>query len=126
MVALDIDFDVFKALTARRESEEMSYNHVLRDLLDLDEPEKVERSSHSGYTWKGVTLPEGTELKSEFQGVQHTARIENGKWVQDGKTHGSPSAAAFEITHYGVNGWKFWSVKRPGDPTWQSLDRLRS
>lgn len=35
MHTIDIDFDVYKALTMRREKEEMSYNDVLRQMLGL-------------------------------------------------------------------------------------------
>jgi hypothetical protein len=35
MVALDVDFDVFKALTNRRATEAVTYNDVLREILGL-------------------------------------------------------------------------------------------
>ena len=126
MVSIDVDFDVFKALTNRRDTEAMTYNHVLRDLLGLQSPSGEQVDEPSGWTWKGVTLPDGTELKAEYKGQAHVAKIENGKWVQGGNTYNSPSAAAFAITQSGINGWWFWSVKRPSDPTWQQLGKLRS
>ena len=51
---------------------------------------------------------------------------EYGSWMQAGQTFGSPSAAAHAITQSGINGWWFWSVKRPGDPAWMQLGKLRS
>jgi hypothetical protein len=45
--------------------------------------------------------------------------------VQEGQTFSSPSAAAFAITQSGINGWWFWSVKRPSDPAWLQLRKLR-
>jgi hypothetical protein len=35
MVALDVDFEVFKALTNRRATESVTYNDVIRELLGL-------------------------------------------------------------------------------------------
>lgn len=35
MMTIDIDFDVFKELTRRRSSEEVTYNDVIRELLGL-------------------------------------------------------------------------------------------
>ena len=42
MPTIEIDFDVFKALTLRRPSEEVSENDVLRQLLHL--PAKVQEA----------------------------------------------------------------------------------
>lgn len=126
MVTLDVDFDVFKALTNRRETESVTYNDVLRELLGLHgTPSLLSPEVGAGWTWKGVTLPNETQLKAEYKGKVHVAKIENGEWVQSGQTFGSPSAAAFAITASGINGWWFWSVKRPSDPAWQQLGKLR-
>ena len=35
MEMIEIDFDVYKALTMKRTSQEVTYNDVLRELLDL-------------------------------------------------------------------------------------------
>lgn len=126
MVALDVDFDVFKALTNRRATEDVTYNDVLRELLELGAKAPPSATQNSGgWSWKGVTLPNGTELKASHQGKLCAAKIENSKWMQDGNTYASPSAAAFAITNYGINGWLFWQVKRPSDATWVQLGSLR-
>src|SRR4051812_28263485 len=119
MVALDVDFDVYKALTVRRATEDVTYNDVLRELLELGEkPAPTASPKIAGWTWKGVFLPNGTELRAEYKGTAYTAKIVDGSWMQAGQTFGSPSAAAHAITQSGINGWWFWSVKRPGDPAW--------
>jgi hypothetical protein len=41
-VQIEIDFDVFKALTALREGESDSYNHVIRRLLKLSPPSPID------------------------------------------------------------------------------------
>lgn len=125
MTTIEVDFDVFKALTVRREAETVSYNDVLRELLKLPPGSSKPAAPQAAWTWKGVTLPDGTELRAEYKGKAYTAKIEDGEWIQDGEVQSSPSAAAYAITQSGVNGWWFWSVKRPGDPTWRQLDTLR-
>lgn len=125
MATIEVDFEVFKALTNRRATEAVTYNDVLRELLGLQGAPTTPMATGPGWTWKGVTLPEGTEMKAEYKGRAYTAKIENGKWVQDGKTHTSPSAAAHAITGSGINGWWFWFVKRPSDTAWQQMGKLR-
>lgn len=125
MVTLDVDFEVFKALTNRRATEAVTYNDVLREILCLGKNSAAATTVLPGWTWKGVTLPNGTELRTEYKGKAHTAKIVNGAWVQEGQEFGSPSAAAHAITQSGINGWWFWSVKRPSDPAWLPLGKLR-
>jgi hypothetical protein len=123
---IEIDFEVFKALTNRRTTESTTYNDVLRDVLELPINPATDQPSSEGWTWKGVTLPNGTELKAEYKGQAYFAKIEDGQWMQDGESRSSPSAAAFAITESGINGWWFWSVKRPNDMAWAPLGKLRA
>jgi hypothetical protein len=125
MTGIEVDFEVFKALTVRRAAESVTYNDVLREMLELPPSLSKPQTEQKAWTWKGVTLPEGTELRAEYKGKVYTAKIAGGEWMQDGKPQSSPSAAAFAITNSGVNGWWFWSVKRPNDPTWGQLGKLR-
>lgn len=125
MVTIDVDFDVFKAITNRRADESVTNNDVLRALLKLGPAAKEAPSARKGWTWKGVTLPHGTQLRAEHKGQAHLAEIVDGQWMQDGESYSSPSAAAFAITEYGINGWRFWEAKRPTDTAWQQLGRLR-
>ena len=124
---IDIDFEVYKALTSRLPAETSTYNDVIRGLLGLSEaaPPPPEVASVGGWTWKGVTLPNGTELRANHKGQVYTAAITDGQWVQDSGTYTSPSAAGHAITQAGLNGWTFWSAKRPGDAEWTILDHFR-
>lgn len=125
MATIEVDFDVFKALTGLRATEAVTYNEVVRNLLGLGKAPAAPVPETGGWTWKGVYLPNGTELRAEYKGKAHLAKITGGVWVQNGKTFGSPSAAAHTITGSGINGWSFWSVKRLGDAGWQQLGKLR-
>ena len=130
MATIDIDFEVFKALTNERDTEETTYNTVLRKLLKLPMVPTAVPATGMGapkkaWTWKATTLPHGTQLKAEYKGQEYLAQIVDGQWLQDGHTHGSPSAAASAITGSGVNGWWFWLAKKPGEAGWTALAKLR-
>jgi hypothetical protein len=125
MVAIDIEFDVFKTLTNARESEADTYSDVIRRAFQIPSTAEVAPAS-PGANFKGVHLPEGTDLRATYKGKQHTAKIQNGRWVSEqGEVRNSPSQAAWYITESGVNGWMFWEVKRPSDANWRLLDSLR-
>jgi hypothetical protein len=146
MQQIEIDFEVFKALTALRRSETHTYNQVIRELLDIDKgvavrddpqfiknmkalaalPDLVVRSGPTtGFALRGLILPNGTLLRATHKGSSYQAMILDGEWVgEDGKTHTSPSSAASAITGNNVNGWRFWQAKRPSDSDWRNLDML--
>jgi hypothetical protein len=128
-VQIEIDFEVFQALTALRKSEADSYNHVIRRLLKLPsggltlgDVDKVMFGAWFG----NVHFPEGTKFRATYKGQTFLAQIKNGQWVGgDGIVRSSPSNAASAISGTNVNGWRFWYAQRPGDPAWQRLDELK-
>ena len=128
MPYIEIDFDVYKALTARRPSEDVSENDVLRQLLHL--PRKATPAAFAvpqpgEWITKGVRLPAGTELRASYKGQVYLARVANGSLVLNGSRYDSPSAAAMSITHHPVNGWTFWECRLPGQGKWTVLRQLR-
>jgi hypothetical protein len=129
MPTIQVDFDVFKALTLRRPSEDVSENDVLRELLGLKPKGSAGSSTRaaSSEDWitKGVRLPAGTELRATYKGQTYLARVSAGALVFDGESFESPSAAAMKITHTPVNGWTFWRCRLPGQTKWQLLKALR-
>jgi hypothetical protein len=129
MPSIEIDFDVFKALTARRMSEDMTENDVLRQLFNLGKrdgaPTKTDSPASDDWVAKGVRLPPGTELRSTHKGRTYLARVNSGALVLQGQRFNSPSAAAMSITGNAVNGWTFWEYKLPGQDRWQILRSLR-
>jgi hypothetical protein len=146
---IDIEFDVFKGLTALRSSESESYSDVIRKLLNLPaDPASAQRPTFGAFLnnavveqltglgglrpvafgiWFGdVHLPEGTILRATYKGKNYSAQIVNGQWIdQDGIVRRSPSDAAGAISGTNVNGWRFWHVQRPGDAVWRRLDELK-
>lgn len=125
--SIPIDFEVYKALTAKLQSPDDSYNNVLRRDLGMTTADGRATSSAGTRPWvvDGVTLPHGTEFRREFKGKLYTARVENGALVLDGKRHASPSRAAMAVTKSQTNGWVFWECREPGEADWIRLDSLR-
>jgi len=130
MRTIEVDFDVFKALTLRRPSEDISENDVLRDLLGLStkrgpSPPSGAVSAPGDWVTKGVRFPAGTEFRATYKGQTWLARVEGGALVRDGKRYDSPSAAAVSITDNPVNGWTFWECRLPGQAGWKIIKTLR-
>lgn len=130
MHTIEVDFDVFKQLTIRRTTEDVSYNDVIRELLGLGQ-DKAQTSkgetdiSPNDWIAKGVRFPTDTEFRATYKGQVRTGRVEGGALIVDGKRFESPSAAAVAITGSPVNGWRFWECRLPGKPSWQPIENLR-
>jgi predicted CopG family antitoxin len=132
MSTIEIDFEVYKALTMLRENESTSYNDALRRLLRLgiekaELAEEAPEDSDKGCTMQGINFPEGTQFRVTYKGRTYNAQIRGARWVdQEGCVRTSPSDAATAITRNNVNGWRFWWFKRPGDASWRKLRELQS
>ncbi|MBS0365503.1 MAG: DUF2924 domain-containing protein [Proteobacteria bacterium] len=129
MPTIEVDFDVFKALTARRPAENVSENDVLRELLHLPRSASGSalpaRPAPDDWVTKGVRLPAGSELRATYKGQTYLARVAAGALVLNGKRFDSLSAAAMSVTQHPVNGWTFWKARLPGQGRWADLKALR-
>ena len=146
-VNIEIDFDVFKAITMRRASEAVTPNDVLREVFKLPPSENAPAPSappaqktpqslppidtnqsvggSGDWVTKGVRFPQGTEFRARHKGVTHCAKVGGGALVLNGKWFDSPSAAAVSITNNSVNGWIFWECRLPGESSWKLISSLR-
>jgi hypothetical protein len=140
---IEIDFEVFKALTTQLRDERDNYNEVVRRLLnlpasDLDadplsfEPAGIAVQGQgllgpsAGVWYSNVFFPDGTIFRATYKGHTYYAAIREGAWTDGfGVTRTSPSDAASAISKTNVNGWKFWFTKRPQDVDWVRMDSLR-
>jgi hypothetical protein len=128
---IEVDFDVFKALTARRASEAVTENDVLRSLLGLNSKRDLTASiatdSPDAEDWiaKGIRFPANTEFRASHKGQTWLGRVERGALVVNGRRFDTPSAAAVFITKSPTNGWTFWECRMPGQTTWQIIKGLR-
>ena len=130
MRQIEIDFDVFKELTAKLENEGDNYNGVLRRLLKLAAPAlaKSPPTKQAGRAWvsKGVTFDHDSEFRANYKGQMFTARVSDGRlMISEHGASSSLSHAARLITNTSVDGWTFWEVKRPTDSHWRKAGELR-
>jgi hypothetical protein len=128
MPAIEVDFDVFKALTARRPTEDVTENDVLRQLLGLAAKKAspgAPPAAPGDWVAKGVRFPSGTEFRAAYKGQTYLARIEGGALMLNGKRFDTPSAAAMSISDHPVNGWTFWEARLPGQPGWKTIKSFR-
>ena len=130
MHTVEVDFDVYKQLTLRRATEEVTYNDVIREVLGLPaagpgKPRGPNGASPHDWVAKGVRFPEGTEFRANYKGQLHTGKVEAGALVLGGHRYDSPSAAAMSLTDSAVNGWRFWECRLPGKSSWQLIESLR-
>jgi len=130
MRTIEVDFDVYKALTLRRPSEDVTENDVLRELLRLPPMRQgaVSAGSPTQGDWvaKGVRFPVGTEFRANYKGQTYLARVDSGALVLNGERFDTPSSAAMSITKGPVNGWTFWECRLPGQASWQMIKSLRN
>lgn len=143
MRTIEIDFDVFKGLTAQLVNETDTYNDVIRRLLGLPDAQAIALPGEidvpglpaiaktplemSGIWLSNVFFPNGTQFRATYKGKTHRAQIRNSQWIDElGQTRSSPSDAASAISKTNVNGWRFWFVRRPFDEDWQRMDAIKS
>ncbi len=130
MASIDVDFDVYRELTSRRTSEEVSYNDVLRQLLGLPpksfDPQAAKSQAPTS-DWKagGLTFAEFTEIKLTHKGTVHQGRVEKGAFVLKGKSYPALEELVNEITQGNPQDWIFWSQRKPGESTWTELKAFR-
>jgi hypothetical protein len=126
---IDIDFEVFKKLTALRGAESVTYNDVIRGLLSLPEPPKKSPPAVNGsrpWIVSGTSFPAGSEFFTGYKGKMYSGIVRDGGLeLNDGSKFTTPSAAAVHITGGNVNGWRFWKCKLPGASQYVLIERLR-
>jgi Restriction Enzyme Adenine Methylase Associated len=129
MHQIEIDFEVFKALTSRRASEETTYNEVIRGLLNLpNAPKSTVQSAANGRAWvvSNTSFPAGSQFMADYKGNTRSGVVKDGKLeLDDGSKFTTPSAAAVHIAGHNMNGWRFWKCKLPGASQFVLIERLR-
>lgn len=125
MHQIEIDFDVFKELTNRRKTEDVTYNDVIRGLLGFKEVPKPPANAGKPWVVSSTSFPEGSQFTAEYKGRTYSGVVRDGKLVVDGSRFSTPSAASSYIKGHNSNGWRFWKCKLPGAPQFVPVERLR-
>jgi Restriction Enzyme Adenine Methylase Associated len=130
MPQIEIDFEVFKELTNRRPTEDVTYNEVIRELLKFPKPlkaaTKAPAKADKPWVVSNTSFPVGSEFMADHKGKSYSGIVSDGKLeINDGSKFTTPSAAAVHVTGSSVNGWRFWKCKLPGVTQFVLLERLR-
>jgi hypothetical protein len=131
--SIEIDFDVHKRIEAERRGFDDSPNAALRRLLKLPEVDEEAAPKPFGRAWssEGAVLPHGTQVKMDYGQQLIEGEIVDGKWVCEGQTFDSPSAAASALARTkdgettSLNGWNYWEAKLPGSAEWRTIRGMR-
>jgi len=130
---IEIDVDVFRYLESHRSSFAQTHNDILRALAGLSPVSSggTKPTETGQWSWKGVSLPNGTQLRMSYNGQTHTGEIVRGGWHVAGAVYRTPSSAAGGVarskkgTPVSLDGWAYWEVKRPESSRWIKLNSLR-
>lgn len=125
MAMIEVGFEVYKALTARRATEDTTYSDVIAELLGLPAGSEPGQPEKKDWIYKNARCPHGTEWRAIYKGFPYRADIVDGVLVYDGQPMNSPSEAAHAVTGTSVNGWTFWEYRLPGSSKWRPLVSLR-
>lgn len=138
---IEIDIEVYKTIEAARQTFAETPNSVLKRLLGLIKGPSATLVQHATPNEQGtqkpwvsdsIELPHGTLLKMEYNHIEYTGQIIDGKWHVEGLVETSPSGAACAVaktkkgTSTNLDGWKYWNVKIPNTDTWEKLLTLRA
>jgi hypothetical protein len=77
-----------------------------------------------GYQWKSLFLPEGTELRMQFAGQVHHARVIGDHLEYKGRRM-SPRQMTIAVAGDGHNAWRELWVRLPMDGKWRPASLLR-
>jgi hypothetical protein len=128
MPMIEVDFETFKEITARRPHEGVSEGDVVREAFGLSLTTATGTSGEASKIWfsEGVGFSVGTKLRHRFRGGRtETGEIEEGGVRVNGRVFpGLSPAAAYGAGHQ-ANGWHFWEVLQP-DGKWVKADALRN
>jgi hypothetical protein len=134
MRMIEVDFDVHRLIEMERRGFDETENTALRRLLKLGPASEVQRPEAKalrGWSKGGVSLPHGTELRMEYNGLLHVGRIVDGGWEVEGHREKSPSGAAGAVARtkdgaqVNINGKSYWQVRRPGETAWTPYADLK-
>lgn len=134
---VEVDVEVYRFLEIRRTSFSQTHNDILRALAGLNPVTSASSNGASNsndqgaWSWKGVTLPNGTKLRMSYNGQTHAGEIVQGAWHVGGAIYRTPSAAAGGVARskkgapVSLDGWGYWEIKKPDSDRWVQIDKLR-
>ncbi len=89
-----------------------------------NDPEGVPMPAHKGYQWKSLFLPDGTVLRTVFEGKNHHCVVESDQILYNGQAV-SPSGFVNAVGGIRRNAWRSTWILFPDARQWQLADALR-
>ncbi|MES2324984.1 MAG: hypothetical protein V4633_22235 [Pseudomonadota bacterium] len=97
---------------------------AIRDWLANNQPQAIALPAVAGYQWKNVFLPNGTVLRTVFNGKNFHCHVKDDGIKYEGKEV-SPSGFANAAGGTRRNAWKVVWVLMPNTSTWTLAGELR-
>jgi hypothetical protein len=98
---------------------------AVRDWLARNAPESFGKPATAGYQWKHLFLPNGTVLRTVFEGKNHHCIVENDEIHYNGSKT-SPSGFANAVGGVRRNAWKVIWILFPNSSVWELAGTLRA
>ncbi|PWF49031.1 hypothetical protein [Massilia glaciei] len=89
------------------------------------EPDALPKSANSGYQWKQLFLPDGTLLRTVFNGKNHHGLVEGDAILYEGRAV-SPSGFANAVGGIRRNAWTSIWIRFPNTTEWKLAETLRT
>ena len=97
---------------------------AIREWLMRHSPNSFGMPVTSGVQWKDVFLPDGTLLRTVFDGKNHHCRVDGDQLLYEGEPT-SPSRFANKVGGVRRNAWEVVWILLPNAPTWKRAGALR-
>jgi len=98
---------------------------AINDWARRNSPDAIAMPATAGYQWKELFLPNGTLLRTIFNGKNHHCLVEDDKILYKGRAM-SPSGFVNAIGGIRRNAWKSLWILLPETTTWKLADSLRT
>jgi hypothetical protein len=98
---------------------------AINDWVRRNSPDAIAMPATNGYQWKQLFLPNGTLLRTIFNGKNHHCLVEGDQILYEGRTV-SPSGFVNAIGGIRRNAWKSLWILLPDTTTWKLADSLRT
>lgn len=83
------------------------------------------QTSNLGYQWKGLFMPDSTEVRMQYKSDWYYAKVEGDKLIYEGEPI-TPGRLANTVTGTSRNAWRDLWIKRPADAEWLLADDCRA
>ena len=129
--ALPISLEVYQQLCravclSKFEKEDWEIGEIaIRDWMARHDPDSFAMPVASGFQWKQLFLPDGTLLRTVFDGRNHHCRVDGDRLLHDGVAT-TPSRFANAVGGIHRNAWKVIWVLFPNCTTWKPASMLRA